>query len=234
MSNINGGNGSSNKFDGVLDQLEQQIPAPMGVETSRRMIMGKRKLNLRRGVVPDDIRADILNRIAKINELTDDFANISEIAQIIRYPRELLLDRGENYFAEMENRVQAYLVAMGDQDLKKELIKTTDRPQILVKQYGKAAVNLVADKQLDTSPDPISIFSVILALKSSELMFDDATTSPDRRVQITKSLLSDYFSSQMEILKIIGKHHQKDSSQEELVETPSTECNTPEGGLGSD
>ena len=87
----------------------------------------------------------------------------------------------------------------GDLSLRKELQETTDTPQSLAKQYGRS-LNLSDD---DTSIS--EVYSNILALKGTELVFGGGNLSVLQLRKVTESFLEDVFRPQFEFLKLLTK-----------------------------
>ncbi|MFQ5981615.1 MAG: hypothetical protein ACE5OZ_26010 [Candidatus Heimdallarchaeota archaeon] len=185
-----------------MEKLESQIPVPTGAqEHIQGTIMSRRKANLRKEVL-DPVRDDLLGRILEIQDLPQGDKAIAQMAKILRQPHIQLAARGEAYFEEMEERVQEQLAAMGDQTLSGELQYVTDTPQVLVKQYGKEVYRWAVSSGFDIqSLSPGEIYAGMLSLKSTELMFGDATTTMARKHEIAKSLYDDYFSGQALMMK---------------------------------
>ncbi|MFX1513815.1 MAG: hypothetical protein ACFFCQ_14620 [Promethearchaeota archaeon] len=182
-------------IEAVLKQLEKQIPAPEGTGMTRT-ILNKRKTNMRREVIPESVRDDVLYSFLQIqvNSQVQDY----EIA--IRHPANILFPRGEAYFREMEEFVKNQIAEMG-MDLKQELKTAVDTPKTLIKQYGKEARTWFDELGLDMDNiEATDIYTVILALKSSEILFDAATTT-DKEKRIVAQSLQEYFQPQLKKLK---------------------------------
>jgi len=185
--------------------FEEQIPIPEGTG-SKRSIMAKRRLNLRNAVLSESVQAEILDKILEIK----DYESPKDIEEGIRFPGDTLFPRGEAYFRDMKEYVKQQMEALGDLDLRKELKLTTDTPQSLVKQYGSSAVKWlkVHFPDVDLLSDDLTIYSAILSLKGTELMFSSATTSEEQRSSITKQLYENVFHSQLQSLEKLAQEQQ--------------------------
>ncbi len=182
-------------IEAVLKQLEKQIPAPEGTGMTRT-ILQKRKANMRNEVIPENIRDDTLYSFLQVQ--LD--SSLEEFEVAIRYPANILFPRGEAYFKEMEEQVKKQIAEMG-MDLKQELKTSVDTPQTMVKQYGKDTRTWFGELGLDMEKqDAIDVFTAIMALKGSEILFDDATTTHKEK-RIVAQHLQDYFEPQLKKLK---------------------------------
>ncbi|MFW9993000.1 MAG: hypothetical protein ACFFD4_13235 [Candidatus Odinarchaeota archaeon] len=191
---------SLSMIEACMQKLENQIPIPIGQQEMRRIIIAKRKANLRKAVLTEEIKEQLLQEIMKVGPLIDEDTDV--VQKYLRVPFETLNPRGEAYFEDMKETVYEQMAAMGGH-LKQELKKATDLPSTLVKQFGKQA-NKHLKEELHMRPfniDLKDIYAAILSLKARELMFDDATTSFEKRITVTNSLLEDYFNPQFEFLK---------------------------------
>jgi len=192
-------------IESVMKRFEEQIPIPEGTG-SKRSIMAKRRLNLRNAVLSESVQAEILDKIIEIK----DYESPKDIEEGIRFPGDILFPRGEAYFRDMKEYVKQQMEALGDLDLRKELKLTTDTPQSLVKQYGNSAVKWlkVHFPDVDLLSDDLTIYSAILSLKGTELMFSSATTSEEQRNSITKQLYENVFHSQLQSLEKLAQEQQ--------------------------
>ncbi len=202
-----------------IEKLESQIPLPVGSqEKIQGTIMSRRKANLRKEIL-DPVRDELLQGILEIENLNRDTQGIFEMGQVFRRPHIVLSNRGETYFIEMEERVQEQLALMGDTDLKGELQYVTDTPQVLVKQFGKEIFRWATSSGYDIdSLSPSDIYAGILALKSTELMFGDATTNVERRHEIAKSLFEEYFAGQATMMRDIKETYFEQKGEAEMEE----------------
>lgn len=186
-------------IEACMQKLVDQIPLPIGQQEMRKIIIAKRKANLRKAVLSEELKEEILKSVLEIESIITDGG--PKVQELLRVPFDSINPRGEAYFEDMKDTVQAALASMGG-NLKQELQKSTDMPSTLVKQYGKQAVQHLR-QELRMRPFNIklsNIYPTILALKSRELMFDDATTGVEKRISVINSLLEDYFSPQFELL----------------------------------
>ncbi|MHA1450703.1 MAG: hypothetical protein ACTSP4_14930, partial [Candidatus Hodarchaeales archaeon] len=168
-------------IEACMQKLVDQIPLPIGQQEMRKIIIAKRKANLRKAVLTEELKEEILKKVLEIESIIADGG--PEVQELLRVPFESINPRGEAYFEDMKDTVEAALATMGG-NLKQELKKTTDMPSTLVKQYGKQAVQHLR-QELRMRPFNIklnNIYPTILALKSRELMFDDATTGVEKRI----------------------------------------------------
>lgn len=188
-------------IESILAYLASQIPEPEGSsKTQARLIMNKRISNMKRYVLTDEIRDDILLTISKLYESTGT-DNEDIIEDAIREPYNKLVPRGEHYFQEMKTEVETIMQEMGDQDIRKELAASTDDPQTLVKQYGNAAVGIVG-----RDAEITNLYSTILGLKSAEVMFSaSADLTPMKKRHVSQSLIDEYFYPQFDFLKMLTK-----------------------------
>jgi hypothetical protein len=181
-------------IESVMKRLEDQIPVPEGAG-AKRAIMAKRRANLRNAVLPENIQAEIMDKIFEIkeNELP------KEMEEKIRFPGDTLFPRGEAYFKDMKEIVRQQMEAMGDLDLRKELKLSADTPQSLVKQYGNSAINWLKENFPGSEPesDDLLVYAAIISLKSTELMFSSATTTEEQRNTIAKQLFESVYQPQV-------------------------------------
>ncbi|MFX1283618.1 MAG: hypothetical protein ACFFB5_08180 [Promethearchaeota archaeon] len=192
-------------IESVLSYLASQIPEPEGVggRTQSRLIMNKRISNMKKYVLPEEIRDEILQIVSLMYEnIGTDEENLVEDA--VREPHRRLVPRGELYFEEMKTEVETAIREMGDQDLRKELASSTDDPQTLVKQYGPQAIGMVGREAEITD-----IYSTILGLKVAEVMFSGSSTlTPLKRQKLTHSLIDDVVHPQFDFLQLIVKREE--------------------------
>ncbi|UCG90713.1 MAG: hypothetical protein JSU57_03000, partial [Candidatus Heimdallarchaeota archaeon] len=193
-------------IEAILSYLASQIPEPEGVggRTQSRLIMNKRINNMKKYVLPEEIRDEILQTVSLMYEnIGTDKENLVEDA--VREPHKRLVPRGELYFEEMKTEVETAIREMGDQDLRKELASSTDDPQTLVKQYGNQAVGIVGREAEITD-----LYSTILGLKVAEVMFSGSSTlTPMKRQKLTHSLIDDVVHPQFEFLQLIVKKEEE-------------------------
>ena len=197
--------------ESILDYLASQIPEPEGVggRTQIRLIMNKRINNMKKYVLTEEIRDEILQSVSLMHKnIGTDKENLVE--EVIREPHKRLVPRGEYYFAEMKTEVETAMREMGDQDLRKELASSTDDPQTLVKQYGNQAIGMVGrDAKL------ADLYSAILGLKSAEVIFSgSASLTPLKRRKVTQSLIDDVYHPQFGFLELISNKEEDESTEE--------------------
>ncbi|UCG01419.1 MAG: hypothetical protein JSW11_17590 [Candidatus Heimdallarchaeota archaeon] len=199
-------------MESVLEYLSNQIPEPEGVggRIQSRLIMNKRINNMKKYVLTEEIRDEILQTVSIMHEnIGTDKEHLVEDA--IREPHKRLLPRGEHYFDEMKTEVETVMREMGDQDLRKELAASTDDPQTLVKQYGTQAVGMVG-----RDAEITYLYSTILGLKSAEIIFSGSTTlTPMKRQKVTNSLINDVIHPQFNFLSLIKKEEEREESKED-------------------
>lgn len=197
-------------IESVLDYLSNQIPEPEGVggRTQSRLIMNKRINNMKKYVLTEEIRDEILQKISLMYEnITTEKEEL--IGEAIREPHKRLVPRGEYYFEEMKTEVDTAIREMDDQDLRKELASSTDDPQTLVKQYGNQAVGMVG-----RDAEITELYSTILGLKGAEVMFSGSTMlTPLKRRKVTNSLIDDVIHPQFEFLQLIAKEEEEESKE---------------------
>ncbi|MFX0206253.1 MAG: hypothetical protein ACFFDT_09715 [Candidatus Hodarchaeota archaeon] len=193
-------------IESILSYLAGQIPEPEGVggRTQSRFIMNKRINNMKKYVLPEEIRDEILQTVSLMYEnIGTDKENLVEDA--VREPHRRLVPRGEHYFEEMKTEVETAIREMGDQDLRKELASSTDDPQTLVKQYGNQAVGMVG-----RDAEITDLYSTILGLKVAEVMFSGSSVlTPMKRQKLTHSLIDDVIHPQFEFLRLIVKKEEE-------------------------
>ena len=194
-------------IESVLDYLGNQIPEPEGVggRIQSRFIMNKRVNAMKRYVLTEEVRQEILQTVSVMYKNIDtDKEHLVEDA--MREPHRRLVPRGEHYFEEMKTEVETAMREVGDQDLRKELAASTDDPQTLVKQYGTQAVGIVG-----RDAEITDLYSTILGLKSVEIMFSgSATLTPMKRQKVTNSLINNVIHPQFEFLGLIKKESKEE------------------------
>ncbi len=192
-------------IESILDYLASQIPEPEGVggRTQSRLIMNKRINNMKKYVLTEEIRDEILQTVSLMYEnIGTDKENLVEDA--MRESHRRLVPRGEYYFEEMKTEVETAMREMGDQDLRKELAASTDDPQTLVKQYGNQAVGIIG-----RDAEITDLYSTILGLKSAEIIFSGSRTlTPMKRRKVTHSIIDDVIHPQFEFLWLIKKEEE--------------------------
>jgi hypothetical protein len=187
-------------IESVLSYLSQQIPEPEGVggKIQSRMLLNKRINSMKKYVMTDEIRDEILQTVTNAYEKLGTENQEEEFNSIIREAYNRLMPRGEQYFQEMEAEVRIMLQESEDRDLRKELAATTDTPQSLARQYGKKAMGMLGeDIDLET------LYSMILSLKYTELMFSGETLSALKRQDIIQSLIDDLISPQFNFIQLL-------------------------------
>jgi len=194
-------------IESVLDYLGNQIPEPEGVggRIQSRFIMNKRVNAMKRYVLTEEVRQEILQTVSVMyKNIGTDKEHLVEDA--MREPHRRLVPRGEHYFEEMKTEVETAMREVGDQDLRKELAASTDDPQTLVKQYGTQAVGIVG-----RDAEITDLYSTILGLKSVEIMFSgSATLTPMKRQKVTNSLINNVIHPQFEFLGLIKKESKEE------------------------
>lgn len=192
-------------IESILDYLASQIPEPEGVggRTQSRLIMNKRINNMKKYVLTEEIRDEILQTVSLMYEnIGTDKENLVEDA--MRESHRRLVPRGEYYFEEMKTEVETAMREMGDQDLRKELAASTDDPQTLVKQYGNQAVGIIG-----RDAEITDLYSTILGLKSAEIIFSGSSTlTPMKKRKVTHSIIDDVIHPQFEFLWLIKKEEE--------------------------
>ncbi|MHA1989733.1 MAG: hypothetical protein ACW981_08340 [Candidatus Hodarchaeales archaeon] len=212
-------------LESALTKLTNQIPIPKGIANSR-MVLIKRKANLRKAVAPENVQKELLESFTRIGEHyeTNDREKIEEEFKVIH---SVISPRSELYFKEMENRIAKESSESGV--YKEELASALETPQMLVKQFGSESLkfmkNDIEDEELEA--DILDYFTLMLSMKSSELLFDDATTSTLRRKQVTRSLYNDYFIPSMELVKY-AKNRLEEAEKESQEESESPTSLTDE------
>jgi len=192
-------------IESVLDYLGNQIPEPEGVggRIQSRLIMNKRVNAMKRYVLTEEVREEILQIVSVMyKNIGTDKEHL--VGDAMREPHRRLVPRGEHYFEEMKTEVETAMREVGDQDLRKELAASTDDPQTLVKQYGTQAVGIVG-----RDAEITDLYSTILGLKSAEIMFSgSATLTPMKRQKVTNSLINNVIHPQFEFLGLIKKEEE--------------------------
>jgi hypothetical protein len=212
-------------LESALTKLTNQIPIPKGIANSR-MVLIKRKANLRKAVSPETVQKELLESFNRIGEHYEknDREKIEEEFKVIH---SVIAPRSELYFKEMENRIAKENSESGV--YKEELASALETPQMLVKQFGSESLkfmeNDIEDEELEA--DILNYFTLMLSMKSSELLFDDATTSILRRKQVTRSLYNDYFIPSMELVKY-AKNRLEEAEKESQEESESPTSLTDE------
>lgn len=187
-------------IESTMKYLASQIPEPEGVggKIQSRVILNKRINNLKKYVLTDEIRDELLSSISQIYRKTGTDEE-ADIEREIRKIRDRLVPRGEHFFQEIKTEVKEAMAQAGDKDLRQELKQSTDDPQTLVKQYGHQAIGMVEDEAKISE-----LYSTILGLKSAELMFSGSVTmTPLKRRKITQSLIEDLYVPQFRFLKML-------------------------------
>lgn len=184
----------------IIKYLSNQIPEPEGGSRSQmRLVMRKRINNMRKYVLIDELKDEILSTISTIHQYVG--KEEENVNKTIRVPYEKLVPRAEYYFSVMKEEVETAMREMGDQDLRKELASSTDDPQTLAKQYGNKASNM-----LERDPEISALYSTILGLKSTEIMFSGSMQlTPLKRNRITQSVIDDIVHPQFKFLDILTR-----------------------------
>ncbi|MHA2203830.1 MAG: hypothetical protein ACW991_09085, partial [Candidatus Hodarchaeales archaeon] len=187
-------------IESVLSYLSQQIPEPEGVggKIQSRMLLNKRISSMKKYVITDEIRNAILKSVSNAYETLGTENQEEKFADIIREPYNRLMPRGEQYFQEMEAEVRIMLQESEDRDLRKELAATTDTPQSLSRQYGKKAMGML-EEEINLE----ELYSMILSLKYTELMFSGETLTSLKRQGIAQSLIDDLISPQFDFIRLV-------------------------------
>jgi hypothetical protein len=188
-------------IESILNYLSKQIPEPTGFgKIQARLILNKRINNLKKYVLTDEIKDEILGLVANLFRHLGKEDEEKAIEEVIRAPYNKLVPRGDYYFEKIETEVKAIMQETGDRDLRKELVASTDDPQTLVKQYGKQAFRI-----MDADFDLKELYSTILALKTQEIIFSGETMTVLKRQRITQSLIDDIFTPQFDFIKLLKK-----------------------------
>jgi hypothetical protein len=186
----------------ILNYLSKQIPEPTGVgKIQARLILNKRINNLKKYVLTDEIKDEILSLVTNLIQELGKADEEKAIEEIIRTPYNKLVPRGDYYFEKIETEVKAAMQETGDRDLRKELAASTDDPQTLAKQYGKQALRI-----MDQSFDLKELYSTILALKTQEIIYSGETMTVLKRHRITQSLIEDIFTPQFNFIRLLMKN----------------------------
>ena len=188
-------------IESVLIKLEKQIPEPQIETSQKRAVMSKRKNALRNGVLTKAIKEELIEEVLKIEEIADETVSSSDFVKYVRKANEVLVPRGEEYFKDMQERVEEIMAQYGE-DVVSEVKQKMDTPESLIKQFGKEAIRFL--RQQDVNVDLLNssdIYAIVLALKSTEIMFDDATTNRMRKNRITNSLYLEQFKPMVEMLR---------------------------------
>ncbi len=187
-------------IESILSYLGKQIPEPEGVggKIQSRMLLNKRINSMKKYVLTEDLKSEILEAVSNVFERLGSENEEEDIETIIREPYNRLVPRGEQYFQEMETRVRIILQESEDQDLRKELAATTDTPQSLTRQYGKKAMQMLGQET-----NLKQLYSTILSLKTTELIFSGETLATMKKQGIIESLINDLISPQFDFIQLI-------------------------------
>jgi len=192
----------------MLKNLGKQVPEPEGVgKIQSRLILNRRISNLEKSVLTEEVEKEILEAVSLMYTNLD---NEQEIENAFKVPYEKIAPRGEYFFKELEEEAKENLMETGDLSLRKELMETTDTPQNLAKQYGNRALNLI-----DDDAQISDVYSSILALKSTELVFGGGNLSILQQRKVTDSFLNEVFQPQFKFLKLLTSKPEEDSKEEE-------------------
>ncbi len=196
-------------IESIIKYLANQIPEPEGSNRSQmRLVMRKRINNMRKFVLIDELKDDILNNISNVHRLVG--LEEDTILNIIREPYDRLVPRAELYFSEMKEEVETAMREMGDQNLRKELASSTYDPQTLAKQYGNKAETMIG-----RNAEISELYTTILGLKSSEIMFSGSMQlSPLKQRRITESVIEDIINPQFTFLDILSRGLKGDDLEE--------------------
>ena len=209
-------------IDSELNKFTNMIPTPKGVSNSR-MILMKRKNNLHKSIAPMELQNNLkiafASNVAQLFQTNKSQKSDINIENEIRKIHDALSPRGEKYFAEMKKRIEEDQNEFGDQ--KEELSNAMEHPQTFVKQYGFEAQRFMKSEIEINDPDLSDYFALMLSMKTSELLFDDATTSVLKRKSVTKSIFNDYYKPQLELVKYIKNKNIDD--QETIIKEPNDE-----------
>ena len=197
-------------IESILDYLSKQIPEPEGFDRIQaRFIVSKRISNMRKYVLTEEIKDEILGKVSDAIEKMGLENEEEEIEKIIREPYTRIVPRGEHYFKTMETEVKQTMEKLGDKDLRTELALSTDDPQTLVKQYGLKAIDIIGkDYGLE------ALYSTILSLKSTEIIFSGSSLSPLKKQRVVESFINDQFSPQFDFLRLLDIKAEKDHTEE--------------------
>jgi len=101
-------------------------------------------------------------------------------------------------------------------DLTEELSEQLDNPHSLVRQFGLEAIRFTRNNYDNPEKvDKVDLFGLVLAFKSVELLFGDATVNIMRKKQIVDSLMTDFFTPQLQLLKAMKKMEFKSNALKE-------------------
>jgi hypothetical protein len=198
--------------DSILSYLSQQIPEPEGVggKIQSRMLLNKRINSMKKYVMTNEIRDEILSTVSTAYETLGTDNQEEEFAAIIKEPYNRLMPRGEQYFQQMEAEVRIMLQETEDRDLRKELAATTDTPQSLARQYGKKAMGMLGEEiNLE------ELYSMILSLKYTELLFSGETLTSLKRQDIIQSFIDDLISPQFDFVRLLKEESELKRQMEE-------------------
>ena len=193
-------------IDSIIFKLQSQIPIPKGVFIHQRAIMMKRKNNLEREVAPPGIRQEIIEKVLEIKDFYENDTQVPEIEKQLRYCYDILMPRGQKYFEEMETRMAELKADMGTVDMAEEYSEQMDNPQSLVRQFGPEASRLA--RQFFDEPEKITyedLYGLLSAMKSVQLLFDEATINSMRKNNVTGSMMNQFFQPQIAMAKEIKK-----------------------------
>ncbi|MHA1974437.1 MAG: hypothetical protein ACTSW1_15675 [Candidatus Hodarchaeales archaeon] len=199
-------------MESIIKYLGLQIPEPEGMDRIQaRLIVNKRINNLSKYVLTEELREEILNETRQILDYMGQEDGEKEIQNLIRAPYNKLYPRGEFYFKQMETEVKQAIEQAGDRDLRKELADMTDDPQTLIKQYGSNALRMI-----DNPENVKELYSTVLALKSTELLFSNRPNlTVMKKQRIIDSLINHLFSPQFEFLHLIRQEGRSETSHKE-------------------
>ncbi|MHA2364834.1 MAG: hypothetical protein ACXAC7_12840 [Candidatus Hodarchaeales archaeon] len=206
-------------IDSILTKLANEIPDPRGIGLAhfQRSIMIKRRANMEREVAPPELQTQLLEPIVDIGNYYSSETQVKKIEKLLRTPHDILAPRGEKYFEEMKARVEAIRIEIG-KDFTEEIADQLDTPQSLIRQFGPEAHRFTR-QFYDESINYSDLYGLVLTLKSVELLFDEATLNVMRKKQIIESLLKDFFTPQLHLLKRVYADQTQRSSiskEEEL------------------
>ena len=193
-------------IDSIIMKLQSQIPIPKGVFIHQRAIMMKRKNNLEREVAPPSLRQEIIERILQIKNFYTNDTQVPEIEKRLRYCYDIMMPRGQKYFEEMETRMAELKADMGTVDMAEEYSEQMDNPQSLVRQFGPEASRL--SRQFFDEPEKITyeeFYGLLSAMKSVQLLFDEATINTLKKNNVTDSMMRQFFMPQIDMTKEIKK-----------------------------
>ncbi|MHA2364851.1 MAG: hypothetical protein ACXAC7_12925 [Candidatus Hodarchaeales archaeon] len=198
-------------IESEIDKLIERIPIPKGSPNSR-MILSKRITNLRKNVSPLRIQNELIGSFASIGSYySSDPIPWDKIEEEIQRPHNILTQRSETYFIEMERAIEAQKKEFKDESEEYKL--KIDSPQILARQYGNEAKRHIQSLSEADIENILHYYNMILSMKTTEIMFDDAKTSFMRKKRIWNSFYEEFYQPLISVLmylKEIDALHDQD------------------------